>query len=333
MDHRLTRVTARHVTAFRLCPQPSSSLASCHRPRTAVRIMHSTNLARTFWPRTRAGLALLPKSPLVQRAPISTLVPERLCPEDLLDWSGLKTASCAVDNSSQPSSRLVYTSSYHEQKGKTWIPFPSNTRGFLYCHVPDPDHPAATEVRFRLIPELTDNPRTAFELGGDLLLSPAIPWRLHATAIARSQNRYVSLATLLLRDGLVSQDAMSQWAQAKIPRPDRQTPVLYRLDQPFVYRLNSTEQLLYVADKLDIRKVRLMPLLRDCRRGEDMVSTYECPYSGTHWNPLRLTLTKASLGRSRPLSLREWSKQRRSRGRSCAHPGGPFSHHGSESLV
>jgi hypothetical protein len=264
--------------------------------------MHRTILARTFWPRTRASLALLPMSPLVQRAPISTLVPDRLCREDLLDLSRLKSARCVVENSSEPPSSLVYTATHD---AKSWLPFPPNTRGFLYCHVPDLDHPVATEVRFRVTPEVTDDPRRTFELGEDLLLSPAIPWRIHATAIARSRNNYVSLATLLLRDGLVSQDTMSHWAQAKIPRLNRDTPVLCRLDQPFVYRLNSTELRLYVADKLDIRKVQLSSLLCDSRRMSDAASPCQYPYSGTHCNPLRLALTKASLGRSRPLLLRE----------------------------
>jgi hypothetical protein len=223
-----------------------------------------------------------------RRAWISTLVPERLRPTDLLDLSGLKAASCAVEDSSKPPSTLAYTSSYDTQKGKTCIPFPSNTRGFLYCHVPDPDHPAAAEVRFRLTPEVADDPQTAFELGNDLLLSPETPWRILVFSIARSRGTYESLATLLLRDGLASQEAMSYWAQAKNTlRLDRRTQVLCRLEQPFVYRLDSEALSVYVADGLDIRRIRLQGLLRDCRRAKTAALPFTYPYSGTHCSPLR----------------------------------------------
>jgi hypothetical protein len=220
-----------------------------------------------------------------RRVWISTLVPEQLRPTDLLDLSGLKKASCAVENSSKPPSNLVYTSSYDAQKRKTRIPFPSNTRGFLYCHVPDPDHPAATEVRFRLTPEVTDDPRTAFELGDDLLLSSETPWRIQAISIARSRGTYESLATLLLRDGLASQEVMTHWAQVKQDlRLDRQTPVLCRLDQPFVYRLDSRELRLYVADTLNLRSVALSSALGD-HRGSRGASCGKPIYSGTHGVP------------------------------------------------
>jgi hypothetical protein len=250
------------------------------------RTMQRKLLSRGQWLRPSFLLIENVASAQPRRTWISTLVPERLRPTDLLDLSGMKKASCAVDGLTQPPSSLLYTSSRDAQKWSTRIAFPSNTRGFLYCHVPDPVHPAAAEVRFRLTPEVADDPQTAFELGEDLLLSPETPWRIHVISIARSRGTYEALATLLLRDGLASQEAMTHWAQAKT-RLERRTQVLCRLGQPFVYRLDSQELWLYVADGLDIRKIPLKGLLRDSRGAKTagLPSTY--PYSGTHCSPLR----------------------------------------------
>jgi hypothetical protein len=176
---------------------------------------------------------------------ISTLVRERLRGEDLLDLSGLITPSCAVNDSAEPAAKFRYLEYWDSaQKRNRTLPFPPNTRGFLYCHTPDPAHPAATELRFRLVSGVTGDPQAAFALGEDLLLSPGIPWRLHAISIARSRGNYIPLATLLLCDGLVSQEAMDHWGQSKTDGVDpyklrRQIPVLCRLDQPFLYQLAS----------------------------------------------------------------------------------------------
>jgi hypothetical protein len=121
-----------------------------------------------------------------------------------------------------------------------------------------------------------------------LLLSPETPWRILVISIARSRRYYGSLAALLLRDGLVSQDAMAHWEQAKNTlRLNRQTPVLCRPDQPFVYPLDSRELRLYVADGLDVRKVQLKGFLGDRGRLKSAALPTTYPYSGTHCNPLR----------------------------------------------
>jgi hypothetical protein len=207
------------------------------------------------------------------------------------------------------------------------VPSPPDTRGFLYCHVPDPAHPVATEVRFRLAQGGVDDPQVAFMLGRDLLLAPETPWRIHAMAIARSRSTYAPLATLLLRDDLVSQDSMRYWAEAKAaPWRGKRTVVLCRLDQSFVYRLHSTNFQLFAANKLDVRKVRLGYMRHDNRANKS-------PYAGMHCNPLRLAVTEASLCRPCPLSLRGWGNQWRHCCRSRAHLESFVPHHASGSLI
>jgi hypothetical protein len=146
--------------------------------------MQGTLLSRAHWLRPTLLLAQSFAQP--RRAWISTLVPERLLPTDLLDLSGLKGAPCRIDGPEITSSILVYTSPYDAQKGSRRVPFPPDTRGILYCHVPDPTHPVATEVRFRLAQGGVDDPQAASMLRRDLLLAPETPWRIHATNIARS---------------------------------------------------------------------------------------------------------------------------------------------------
>jgi hypothetical protein len=210
---------------------------------------------------------------------ISTLVPERLRTTDLLDISGMTEVNCALDGSAERPARLRYTTRYETQKRST-VPFPSGTRGFLYCHVPDRVHPVATEIRFRLASGAIDDPQSAFALGEDLLLSPEIPWRIHMMSLAR-RSAYTFLATLLLQDGLVSQEVMDHWTNVKMPvRLNQKTPVLCRLNQPFVCRLDSCDPFLYVADKLDVHPVRAKSLMRDNRPTSKGLSQSRSPYSG-----------------------------------------------------
>jgi hypothetical protein len=211
---------------------------------------------------------------------ISTLVPERLRTTDLLDLSGMTEVNCVLDGSAERPARLRYTTRHETQKRST-VPFPSGTRGFLYCHVPDPIHPVATEIRFRLASGAIDDPQLSFALGEDLLLSPEIPWRIHMMSLAR-RSAYTFLATLLLQDGLVSQEVMDHWTNVKMPvRLNQKTPVLCRLNQPFVCRLDSCDPFLYVADKLDVHPVRAKSLMRDNRPTSKGISQSRSPYSGT----------------------------------------------------
>jgi hypothetical protein len=236
---------------------------------------HCALVSRAIWPRRCSGPATLAALPL--RASISTLVPERLRPTDFVDWSGIKQPACPVDSSADPVATIAFTSLYGAQRRRTRIPFPSGTRGFLYCHVTDPAHPVANELRFRVIPGDVSNPQTAFTAGEDLFVSPGIPWSLRAIKIARSRALHASLATLLLRDRLVSQQAVDHWVRLPRAHLHHQTPVLCRLNQPFVHNLDASMHVIYVANKLNLHRVCLPAFMRDYRASFGMY-----PYSGRH---------------------------------------------------
>jgi hypothetical protein len=278
-------------------------------------------------------LGALATSPM--RASISTLVPERLRLMDLMDLSGTGQAACRVDGSAEPAATITYMTDYDKHKRKARIPFPSGTRGFLYCHVTDSAHPVANEIRFRVVPENSKaaDTQALFARGGDLLVSPGVPWSIRAIKIARSRTLYASLATLLLRDNLVSREAMNHWEQLKGTHLYDHTPVLCHLDQPFAHNLSEGQHIMYVADKLDLYHVRLGPWTNDHRRAGTAYPRAS-PYTGMHRVPSPCPSAEARIYRLGPLLLRAW----RVRGRqqfccTCARSKDAFTPRAQGSLV
>ena len=110
-------------------------------------------------------------------------------------------------------------------------PFPANTKGFLY-HYRHQNLPLTTsELRFRLVPDLT----TPFTEGTDLLVSPGVPWSLPIYRLPLHQN-YAALRDILLQDNLVTQEWI-QWCQSVYPPEWADKPkniVVHALRQPFI---------------------------------------------------------------------------------------------------
>jgi hypothetical protein len=227
----------------------------------------------------------------IRRACISTLVPDRLVSTDLLDLSGRKQRDChimSVDSASGQSARIHYNyqSAFH--------PFPSRTRGYLYWHAPHPEHLAAGEIRFRLVPKDNDDPRAAFVTGQDLYVSEETPWRVWAVAAARNRT-HRALGELLVRDGVLPQRALDEWQHREQP-PYPRTPILLQLDQPFVCDLDDVINL-YVAEGLNLHRVVVKSPLRDRRRAEGDIGY---AYSGESYDTPSM----------RPLSHRKFMAMR-----------------------
>ena len=185
---------------------------------------------------------------------ISTLCPKRLGPSECIDISNRMAPSLVIPSC-----------------GKTYLwyglgdsRFPPNTRGFLYYHTPPKAPPLVGEIRFRLANNLAK-----FNDGEDLLNPNKAPWSIPLYALANRPSRSI-LRDKLLRDGLISQTTLDQWAKEKLSLlytpyqlalPNR--PVLYYLCQPFYQRFNTCHTGFYVATKEEIGMCTMYSYMRD----------------------------------------------------------------------
>jgi hypothetical protein len=121
-----------------------------------------------------------------KRCVLSTLDPDRLRSEDLMDISGVASrrinfTSLANETPiSSALSHLHYASSTESGK-MAWVPFPAGTHGFLYFRRSPHAHPAAGDIRFRLVrPESAHlSASERFLQGSDLLKKDGVsPWRI-----------------------------------------------------------------------------------------------------------------------------------------------------------
>lgn len=201
---------------------------------------------------------------------VSTLCAKRLQSSDCIDISGLSRAHVTLP------SPLFYGST----TGKT--PFPPNTRGFLYYHVPHKAPPLAGEIRFRCASYL-DN----FHHGQDLLsMDKFTPWSIAPYKLT-SRSSYVTLREQLMNDNLIPQTVLDMWALVgKLSRrvKDRSgRPVHYYLKQPFFFRFRDQHIVFYPVTNQKLGFcVMKNPLLDTRNQG------YASPYSGKLSSQIRI---------------------------------------------
>ncbi|KAF8347418.1 hypothetical protein F5887DRAFT_1281109 [Amanita rubescens] len=170
---------------------------------------------------------------------ISTLCPKRLRPSDCIDISGL----------SSPTIRLPYGATILRGfNNNTRVPFPPNTRGFLYYHTPPKAPPFVSEIRFRCANSLQD-----FSNGKDLLSSDKFnPWSIPLSALA-NQTAWLNFRGQLMLDDLASQTTLDTWVAKKALYKSRRIgprrPILYYFRQPFLFRFDAYELAFYTATK------------------------------------------------------------------------------------
>ncbi|KAJ3543102.1 hypothetical protein NMY22_g3264 [Coprinellus aureogranulatus] len=133
---------------------------------------------------------------------LSTLNPEKLGPEDIIDISGLFAASAAP--SRQRGQEIHYARTFQDGTRQSH-PFPPATCGFFYFHRSSPrPHVAAGEVRFRVIPpDARSLPSGAiFARGSDLFCLDGLnPWRIPLINVFK---KYPGIRQILLKDGSIS---------------------------------------------------------------------------------------------------------------------------------
>jgi len=122
----------------------------------------------------------------------SSLDPFSLVYNDFVDLSGLM--------------RPEFPVSYAFDREGHAIPFPQNTRGFLYYHFPFDIPPAAGEIRFRLTTQ-QDPDSIIHSSAKDLLLPEGTPWNIPLIYIASDKNLSL-FRNILLVEGLVKPPVM-----------------------------------------------------------------------------------------------------------------------------
>ena len=141
---------------------------------------------------------------------LSTLNPAQLQPSDYLDLSGIQASEQVAVSKPSNIVRLQYgTRKTGEDVSR--LPFPPNTKGFLYYHRPPPVyhvtdnhgkgreirvpvHPAAGQLRFRLV-DIPDP--TQFASGHDLRSLKGLIWGPNIFTIHSSSKSYRHILPLL----------------------------------------------------------------------------------------------------------------------------------------
>lgn len=171
----------------------------------------------------------------VRNAPMGfrTLDASKLSSEDFMDWSNVHVPNICEDIQRD---RQRFTVHYAAENAAR-VPFPPNTRGFIYYQKPAYLPATAGEIRFRLT--TGDNPKL-FAAGSDLLLPNGMPWSVPLLGIVRSAADSdlprSGLLNTLLDDGIVSKTLLEHSAQlmaAWSPSARMSKTVIHSLHQLF----------------------------------------------------------------------------------------------------
>ncbi|KAF5332848.1 hypothetical protein D9611_005379 [Ephemerocybe angulata] len=185
-----------------------------------------------------------------QRAPICSLNPEQLTLSDLLDISGLvQPAPCLAEVGK---ATISYKECGSNSKGdRRHIPFPPGSVGFLYLHRRPNSHPAAGEIRFRVVDaSKVDSSTPTVELfrgGSDLLAHKGYgqPWRIHMLQTYLSR-MYEPFRKATVRQGLLTEDEEREASLllSKLPVKTLKAPtiILERITDPFILSLSVTRK-------------------------------------------------------------------------------------------
>jgi hypothetical protein len=161
---------------------------------------------------------------------------------------------------------------YYVWKNDLYLPYPPDTKSFLYYYTP-PDKPRiAAELRFRVTS--TGEP-TSFESGSDLLLPNGQPWSRPLCVLSR---RYKPLYEKLREDRLVPDDLDAILITSEYPCYNQSQP-FYTLNDTFIVDFSCTSHYLFVITEQGMRKLRFDVPFRDYRGG-----LKKLPYTGAFTN-------------------------------------------------
>jgi hypothetical protein len=225
----------------------------------------------------------------VNRRHVSTFDISKLSEDDFLDLSGKRGYYLQI-LTLQQRARLNFRRELFKDNdgphGTRTVPFPAQTRGFLYF-TPGPEHaPIAGELRFR---RTCSSSPEHFAEGHDLHMDidPDIPWTVPLNSILKSRHEYVSIAASLLQDGLVSEEQQHEARNSSISSTAPKRPVIHSLGQPFVLDLQIQQILMTIAYESNQLRFQLK-LPADRRHGLMLL-----PWTGTY-RIFRKTLSSCS---------------------------------------
>ena len=215
---------------------------------------------------TRAT-ALVSQHPRQKAGPIpstiSTLDPSKYSVKDIVDISGLTRKYATFTVFGKPGCRFCYKSYGSARSGgQQYIPFPPNSKGIFYFHDQSSVHPAAGEIRFRLLPMDRVKDRTSIDLAGlfarghDLLDHAGLrPWRVSLLSIISLRRK--QLYDFMKANGHITETAEAQVQRLKTVLASRPTSelgitenIVERITNPFVLDLSkSAESLVFLHEE------------------------------------------------------------------------------------
>jgi hypothetical protein len=179
----------------------------------------------------RPALRLLPT--VARRVPFSTLTPSKLAPSDWIDLSEKSNCRVKYESSGAPIHGVLgfRHGGVLTRHGGGVPPFPPGTAGFLYAHTV-PGHPAAGEVRMRLVPSPDPG---LFAAGADLRMPNGLPWTRPFPALARAKT-LPPVRECLLREGAMSAGDAARWADLRVEAHSR---IVHAAGAPFFFNFRE----------------------------------------------------------------------------------------------
>jgi hypothetical protein len=137
---------------------------------------------------------------------IRNLAPDKLATGDWMDLSLQTNTSINVYDEASGTRGTMQDVLYSPLR----TPFPRGTTGFIYLHMPSPDHPIGAQLRFRVVPE--PDP-AAFAAGHDLRAQDGTIWSRWLPPMLIQQGARVggALARIVAREGLIDRAVVDQW--------------------------------------------------------------------------------------------------------------------------
>ncbi|KAG6853273.1 hypothetical protein C0991_005544 [Blastosporella zonata] len=173
---------------------------------------------------------------------------------DFVDISGYRVPSINICSTGSVELRYAYRSGP--------LPFPPNTRGFLYYHRPGNLPPGCGELRFRLT---ADNDPTKFLEGTDLIGYDATPWSISFSTLIIG--RYAPIRKHLVHYNLIPQSVVTSVEKLREARAMMKTSPreLYYLEQPFMFDMETHHLNFRAITATQVRTMSLRQFFVDFR--------------------------------------------------------------------
>ncbi|KAJ7648600.1 hypothetical protein DFH06DRAFT_571342 [Mycena polygramma] len=220
---------------------------------------------------------------------VSTLNPRLIQPGDHLDLSHRLEITLAFPHKQNTTtrSRLVYATTFNDLSKQREVPFPDNSKGFMYFHTQLNAAPLERSIRFRLT---SKNDPASFSCGQDLTLPSGAPWQVVLPQLINA--RYHRLRDQLLHEDLVTKEQLSQCRRLFMNRRGassisrlRPSLTMFRLSQEFPVNFDRSV-CLFVVGKM-VHRLYLGSI-----------------FSGDRFNPW----TGSALARFEPCARHDWRR-------------------------